>query len=508
MTTGPSHIALYGTGLALEYALASLRRAMPADVIFTVIEDGIVQGETVQDGGVQDGAVQDGSIEHGASADYDVLYGSVMPPQAYSFHLQVGLQEPDVILQTGTSLSYGSGYSNWGGVNWVQAYNLPFPIWSGVRFHHYLTRAGAPLEPFLSGAMAGRAGRFAHPPEDKQVPLSRAEYGYQVDVAEMTALLKASNSAPNIKRLHGPLRKVITDNRHITALEISDGQRISADFYIDVSGPDTVLLESMGGDFQDLYAVDFIHSQQQAQTGGSPLRLVEGRDHGWDSVTPLQDKVIKQTVCLAGTSAGRTDFHDPKSLRSIKCRAGRQHQTWMGNCVAIGTAAAVIEPLTIAPFLLLMKDIERLVSLIPVTQDMAVESKEYNRRFINDYDHAMLFHLAFFQLETHPETDYWQAMKALDVPEKLQRKIDQFISRGDLVNYDLEPFNEQDWTILHFGMGRRASRYDIYMDHIDDAVVQKNLMAVGQSIEQMVQKMPPHATYIAKMKNYLERRHG
>ena len=38
--------------------------------------------------------------------------------------------------------------------------------------------------------------------------------------------------------------------------------------------------------------------------------------------------------------------------------------------------------------------------------------------------------------------------------DKLKRKITQFESRGVILQYDLEPFNNEDWTQIHLGMGR------------------------------------------------------
>ena len=41
--------------------------------------------------------------------------------------------------------------------------------------------------------------------------------------------------------------------------------------------------------------------------------------------------------------------------------------------------------------MLLQKDIERMLELIPISHDMKIEGKEYNRRFTEDYIHASTF---------------------------------------------------------------------------------------------------------------------
>ena len=52
--------------------------------------------------------------------------------------------------------------------------------------------------------------------------------------------------------------------------------------------------------------------------------------------------------------------------------------------------------------------------------------------------------------------------------DKLKRKITQFESRGVILQYDLEPFNNEDWTQIHLGMGRIPDRYDPLADKVEE----------------------------------------
>ena len=68
--------------------------------------------------------------------------------------------------------------------------------------------------------------------------------------------------------------------------------------------------------------------------------------------------------------------------------------------------------------------------------------------------------------------------------EKLAQKIAQFESRGVLVAFDLEPFNTEDWTILHHGMGRRPARYDRMADRIPEAETRAMVDRMPHDIEE------------------------
>ena len=137
-----------------------------------------------------------------------------------------------------------------------------------------------------------------------------------------------------------------------------------------------------------------------------------------------------------------------------------------------------------------------------------MEEKEFNRLAQVDIEHSQIFTDAFFETAQTPDTYYWQDAKAQNSSEKLARKIRQFESRGFLTAFDFEPFNEQDWTILHFGMGRQIERVDPFIDNIPDATIRERLDALEISIKQIVAKMPPHGRYLGKFISYLERKNA
>jgi tryptophan halogenase len=168
-----------------------------------------------------------------------------------------------------------------------------------------------------------------------------------------------------------------------------------------------------------------------------------------------------------------------------------------------------IEPLTPAPMMLLNKDIQRLLELIPVTKSTEVEQVEYNRRFHNDNNHAELFRGAFLTVDELPLGKYWlDAVNDFNVSientEKLRRKISQFENRGVIVGFDLEPFNEQEWTILHFGMGRKPLHYDRLAARYKRDEIKETLSKRQNDISHLVDKMPPHKLYLEKLLQYLK----
>lgn len=478
------HILICGDGLAAHMTAAVLSRQLPPTIRLTLVTAG--------------------------GADTDLFYGSVTSPTAYAFNLAAGVFEPKLVLESDAAFSWGTKFEQWAGGarSWIQCFHLPLPVIDGVMFHHYLAQQHvAQLERFLVSAVAARKGAFIHPPQRPpqagQQALTRAEYGYQIDPASYAGLFASSIDQARVRTISGKVEAVEKGESGIASVRLSDGQRLAADLYVDCTGPEAPLISSLGSAFQEGRRLRGAMSRRAAAQLGPPLRTVSPATYGWRSETPLRGHVARLAVYHPDSEAeALADLGDTPE-RSCEVTLGRRAEAWSGNCVAIGQAARVVEPLTPAPVMLLQGDIERLLSLIPFSGDMSVERREFNRRFAEDQEHAELFTRALFETDGLPDTPYWRDACGVPVSEKLARKIELFEDRGLLVAYDLEPFNPEDWTILHYGMGRRAARYDRSADRAQPAQVQNYLSNMKREIERLVDTFPSHAAYVAELKQYL-----
>jgi len=385
-------IILYGHGLAFETTLAAFSENLPANIQVLAVETKSIENK-------------------------DSFYGNVTPPQAYDFHRFIGVSEPELIYKTDTGFAYGTYYKNWANkLDWVQSYNLPFPIWNGVPFHHYLLNKGLALEPYLVGAICGRKGKFVHPPPDRKIALSRAEYGYQLRPITLCKFLRQQPHSENITRLSGKIKQLHMDGKSIKSVEL-DGK----------------LMKAIGNHFQTERSLHITESFNEGEYSGSSVRRVNGEIYGWRSLTTSRTGKIVKTVC-------HPSMEDKTNLRR------------------------------------------------------------------NDIEHCKIFQVAFFATDTPLNTPYWQDIMALPISPKLNRKLTQFTSRGFLTKFDLEPFNEEDWTILHFGMQRKSQRHIDYTDSLPDNIIEKNLDELENSIQLISEKVPPHAKYVANFMSYLEKK--
>ena len=468
------HICIVGSGLAAAMSACALRKALPKKIRISVLKPSV-------------------------NKQSDYLYGSVTSPQAYKFNLELGISEPDIILNTSSTFSFGTRYVDWGQhkKQWMQCFHLPFHAENGVYFHHYMTRHKALLTDYLISAQAALAGTFAHPPESNpKSALSRAEYGYHFDPSEWAKLwfnyFDSQYKGENIEIINADITDVKHDDQNIVSLQLSSQQRLKADFYIDCTGTESTLFSNLSQHFEVQREIAISVSREAAQQTGPAYRQIQATESGWRSITPLQDAALVMSLQekLEGVSANEAHY---------SYKLGHRSKAWVGNCIGVGHAAYAFEPITAAPYMLLQKDITRLLELIPVSTHMQLESKEYNRRYCNDIEHTELFHKALY---------YENRDVGFTYCDKLKRKLTQFSHRGVFATFDLEPFNEEDWAILHAGLGRVPAHYDKLADQISMNDMQAKLSAMKNGIAHMAKQMPPHHIYIQKFKQYLRENHG
>lgn len=479
------HIVICGSGLAAWMTAATLSKNLPKTTQITVLETA-------------------------NSVAADIFYGSVTNPSTYKFFLNLGLSEADLLLRTQSSFSFGTEYKNWGLTtnSWIQCFQAPFPIWDGAPFAHHISETTQVLEQYLMSAQAAAKGKFAHPPADRNNALSSAEYGYHFNARELTKLLKLIAGKHGVKSKSHVIASIEKRDGKITELKLKDGERVTAELYVDASGPDAQLISALEEvDVQSTRNLGVLYSEQKSKGLGPPLRRITSHDFGWQSLTPLQEVDVVMTLFASESEEAARKANPQGAAAHCHVSLGQRSKAWSGNCVAIGHAAAIVEPTSPAPLMLLQMDIERLLGLIPVADTFDIEARIFNEAFQTDVENIELFNNAFFHLEGLPKTEYWTAATTNSSSVKLNRKLDQFSHRGLLVNYDLEPFNDEDWIILHHGIGRTPRKRDAVAKLSDVNNISRDLKNKAKVIQNLVAKMPPHHIYLTKFLSYLERNH-
>ncbi|QNN65152.1 tryptophan 7-halogenase [Sphingomonas rhizophila] len=163
---------------------------------------------------------------------------------------------------------------------------------------------------------------------------------------------------------------------------------------------------------------------------------------------------------------------------------------WQGNCIAIGEAAASLDPLDAMAIHVIHAGLSHLIALFPTTKSSFPEAAAYNRQLRGLLTGIRDFQAAHYALNRRFDEPLWDAVRDAAPPETLERKSRLFALRGDVPILDEEPFDAARWTELFVGHGVVPESYDPRVDLLPDAAHIQRVQQRLRDIATLVEAMP------------------
>jgi tryptophan halogenase len=448
----------------------------------------------------------------------DDSVGIMMPvqtgrPGLRQFHHDLGINEDQLVRAAGASFSLGTA---WSGCSPVRTtYFLPFAgagaALDGVAFHQLVARLRAEsravrMGDFAPAALMAQAGRFAPPPADPRNPLSTVDYTMHLPPGgHRAALLSAARKHGARHEQAGFQGVEIGADGMIEAIVLNDGMRLDGSLFIDASGSRAVLASALpGAGFESwrqwLPCDRAITAGQATDVPPAPYAHVEAHAAGWRLTAPAQEQVGQLLdYCSDFMSDEQASLMLPAGGDPQHIEAGRRTQPWSGNCVAIGAAAAMIDPHHGLGLHLVQTAIERLLRLLPRSLPAEPEAREYNRQTIDELDRARDLAIVSFVLSGRSEP-FWKSLKKAALPEELAAKIDLYRSRGRVPLLDGDLLDEPELALLLDELGIRARRYDALADIAPVERLERQLARMRELMIDAIRPLPLHGDYIAQIR--------
>lgn len=367
----------------------------------------------------------------------------------------------------------------------------------GVAFHQYWRRVTARLEPddyfrYSPGTEAMRRDAFAPPVAANAIGPLQHEMVRHIDPWALQKHLRHQAYDRGVKASAAPLAEVVRtdDGSRISHLVTGRGESLSADLYIDCSGP---LRRLRGGEdswqpapFSRPARLWAEHTHRQKTP--RPWSSLFAQDSGWRLVLPRGS----EEVTLRIDESAAPD-------KAMPYRAGHLPRPWAGNCVALGSAAASLLPVDCLPPRLLLGSLERLVKLLPGRDCHATETCEYNQLSNEDAQEAHSLGAVFEAWRQG--LDLVAAAEAGELPEDLALRIRLFARRGWLSPRDSLLVPEDSWRSAYILLGVIPAHHDRLADRIDFDQVQDNLLALKQKVRQVARTFPTYDEYFAAVRS-------
>jgi tryptophan halogenase len=123
---------------------------------------------------------------------------------------------------------------------------------------------------------------------------------------------------------------------------------------------------------------------------------------------------------------------------------------------------------------------------------------EYNRVTAAEYERIRDFIILHYKLTERTDTELWRYCAAMEVPEPLQYKIDQFRAGGRIVSTGLELFQNPSWLAVHIGQLNMPEKYDPLVDERTEVDAPRLLEGLRRSMAEVAETMPRHVAFIER----------
>lgn len=414
---------------------------------------------------------------------------------------RLGLDEDALLGASRGCFTLGRALSGWAGTGTgFHPYGeIGAPI-GPTAFHHLAARlrsdgTAVRLTNYALAALAAQAGRFALPGAKAESVLSTLGYGAQFETAQMRQALRADALSRGVSTQPGRVADLELDFAGlIAALVLDDGMQVSGDFFVDCSGPGAAAIGKMPGArfagwSQWLPCDTMLAELIDDQAPPLPYTHAEAHGAGWRMASACQGGIGAAVVCAGNL----VDSFEREPYRSAQ---GRQAAPWLGNCLAIGGAATVLDPVATSQLHLAASAIARLIALLPTGRECPVEAAEYNRQICDELDNARDFAIAHYKLNGRSGEALWDHCRAMPVPDRLEHRIALYGGIGRIALFDEETFEASDWIALFDALGLVPRSYDAMAGALPLEQISDHLARMRGVMLQALAQMPSHAEFL------------
>ncbi|WGL18387.1 tryptophan 7-halogenase [Microbulbifer bruguierae] len=440
-------------------------------------------------------------------------------PTQRLLHQLLGLSESNVVESSGGTPSLGYFYAGWRDHNSgrFQLYDNTGASIDRLPFFHYWNRArqrglNTDLDEFSLAAAAARRGKMLRLNNDIHHfaggAFSGTTYAYNLSApAYVKGIARLALDAGVTHRISEVKTASIGDGG-IQSVLLDNGESIHADLFIDASGTgeliDRLSKGSLDQDnfesWNNWFPCDRALVASMPRLRPQPaLNQIVALSCGWMGLYPL---AARTGVLVPFDSQSASSEQILQTVQRMTARKliqpqirtlniGVRSKPWRGNCVAVGTSAASLDPLQGLQMQVLHTSLSYLLSLFPAhgNQDYEIERELYNSRLYSHVERLRDFQLAGYLLNQRPEP-FWRHCAGAPIPQPLADKIDLFKTRGNIPLEEHEPFDEPAWQALFAGCGLMPESYHPLADLVPDTQQIEFFQDILRFVAAQAERMP------------------
>jgi len=303
--------------------------------------------------------------------------------------------------------------------------------------------------PWLSHATAFMAHNKAFPREPNGMPRFHNNHAFHVENRKLVAWLEHRCQEAGVEFKDATVTAE-PGGEGVAALITGEGERLTADLYVDASGFRSELLGRLLNEPFTSYA-DTLFCDR-AVIGGwprtdepvKPYTTAETMDAGW--AWQIEHEHFINRGYVYGSAFLSDDDARAELLRKnpqipadktrvVKFRTGRYRRLWVGNVVGIGNSAGFVEPLEATAIQIICVQVSTLADTLadclceppPTLVDL------YNRYNGDQWDDIRNFLAVHYKFNTRLDTPFWRQNRSDVALHGAQQIVDYYRENGPSV---------------------------------------------------------------------------
>ena len=319
----------------------------------------------------------------------------------------------------------------------------------------------------------------------------------------------------------------LAEDGSISHIKTKEHGNIKGDLYIDCTGFRGLLINKALGEpfisFSDSLLCDSAIAMQIpkdiARDGINPYTTATALSAGWVWNIPLYGRDGTGYVyssAFASQEDAEKEFREHLGSASdnlkplyIKMRIGRNRNSWVKNCVAIGLSSGFVEPLESTGIFFIQHGIEQLVADFPDKTFNDELVKSYNKAVANCIDGIRDFLTLHYYGSSRYDTPFWKATKHdLMIPEALRERLNLWkirLPNNRNINQNYHGFESYSYSVMLLGLGYRPERSLPVLNHINDRKALDTFREVKQRADYLCSTLPTQYEYLTAMRHKASR---
>ena len=397
---------------------------------------------------------------------------------------EAGIDEQKFIEECQGTFKHGIEFVGWSenGGTFFHPFETPPVVFRDPLALNFLAegRDSGPMSKYenWAGIQSRLARRGVSPRKKTDRPYTGiVPYGYHLDANAFAHFLKKISIKRGVKHIISHVNEVEIAEGKIESLHLKDGQKVTADIWVDCTGFAARLITPMGGKFVSSADHLLVNAAVTCQVKAEhiqtrPFTTATARSSGWTFDIDLQTRGgrgyvysnnhISADQAFAEFSAAYPGQVDEERARHFDLRIGRMNSSWIGNCCAVGLSAGFLEPMESTGLYFVEYTARMFVEALQALDDdnMEQQAKWFSDIYSGLFDEVSAFIEMHYKLSDRRDTPFWKDATAADKSQILEHYLSLWHSRLPST-FDFSAnsfFGPESWQAILFGLGWKPQK--------------------------------------------------